>query len=197
MSSLSQRRDTYMKAALIAKLEQHASEVADFHQQIKDLRQSQVKKVDVKSAGAALARHWFDDVLPALEQINFNQETIADFSGRFSKLLRMTRAASTKNTYLHLVSHLLTSYRNEIIHEIEIRPILASRGLSIAPYIEGLPADEGAYLDEAQRCLTVDAIRACIVLGWCATVSRMHDKVAGMGFDAFNKASEDMAAKQF
>jgi hypothetical protein len=186
-----------MKAELLAKLEQHLSALIVFHRQIKALRQKQVRRAEIKSEGSALARRWFDDILPALEQINFAESLIEEFSGRFSELLSVTRSASTKNTYLRVLSQLLGSYRRDIIHEIEVRSFSTGASLSIEPYVEGLPADEGAYLDEAQRCLSVGAIRACIVLGWCATVSRMHEKIGAMGFEAFNKASEDMAAKQF
>lgn len=185
------------KTELLTKLEQHVAALSDFQRQIKALKQAQVWKGEFRSAGAVLARRWFDDILPALERAQIAGSTITDFSDRFSELLRITRAASAKNTYLRVISELLSSYKREIIHEIEIRSFGNESALSIAPYVAGLPPDEGAYLDEAQRCLSVDAIRACIVLGWCATVSRMHDKIEAIGFAKFNKASEEMAAKQF
>jgi hypothetical protein len=60
---------------------------------------------------------------------------------------------------------------------------------------KGLTTDEGEYLAEAHRCLSVNGLRACIVLGWCATVARIHAKIAEIGFDRFSKASADMNAK--
>jgi hypothetical protein len=39
------------------------------------------------------------------------------------------------------------------------------------------------------------ALRACIVLGWCATVARIHGKIEEIGFDKFSKATEEMKAK--
>jgi hypothetical protein len=85
--------------------------------------------------------------------------------------------------------------KKDLIHQIEIASFSKTAGLSIAPYIEGLPTDEGEYLDEAQRCLSVNALRGCIVLGWCATIARIHAKIADLGYETFNKASEEMAAK--
>src|SRR5262249_25804783 len=83
----------------------------------------------------------------------------------------------------------------DIIHHIEIGSFTTLSGLSIAPYTEGLSVEEGDYLDEAQRCLSANALRGCIVLGWCATVSRIHAKIEEIGFDKFSKATEQMAAK--
>jgi hypothetical protein len=107
----------------------------------------------------------------------------------------MTGGSPAKSTYLRAISELLPLYKSQLIHQIEIGSITTTAGLNIAPYIEGLPVAEGDYLDEAQRCLSVEALRGCIVLGWCATVARIHDKIEEIGLAKFNKATEEMAAK--
>jgi hypothetical protein len=83
----------------------------------------------------------------------------------------------------------------ELIHTIEIASFASKSKLSIAPYIDGLSVDEGEYLAEAQRCLDVDALRGCIVLGWCATIARIQTKIADIGFDVFSAATASMTAK--
>jgi hypothetical protein len=83
----------------------------------------------------------------------------------------------------------------ELVHSIEIGSFSQTWGLSIEPYIEGLPSDEGEYLDEAQRCLSVNALRGCIVVGWCAAIARIHSKIVDLGYGKFNAASEEMVAK--
>jgi hypothetical protein len=100
-----------------------------------------------------------------------------------------------KSALLRAVGEILALYKQNIVHQIEIGSFGAATGLSIAPYIEGLPPDEGNFLDEAQRCLSVGALRGCIVLGWCATIARVHRKIENIGFQNFNKATEDMTAK--
>ena len=84
---------------------------------------------------------------------------------------------------------------SELIHSIETSSFAAQGTLSIAPYIGGLGIDEGEYLDEAQRCLTVNGLRACVVLGWCATIARIHKKIEELGYDRFNQATVEMAGK--
>jgi hypothetical protein len=116
-------------------------------------------------------------------------------SERFEALLAITRGEPTKAVYLKAVGEIVTTYKTDILHQIEIGSFTTVSGLSIAPYIEGLPVDEGDYLDEAQRCLSVEALRGCIVLGWCATISRIHQKIEQVGFPVFNKATEEMSAK--
>jgi hypothetical protein len=186
-----------MKAELLVKLERHVSDIAAYHRQIKAVKQPQIKRPESKATASALARRWFDEIVPAVSSANLNAASLEAMSKRFGELLRISKSAAAKNTYLQLLAEILVSYKSDIIHSVEIAPEGSSDALSIAPYLSGLTADEGAYLEEAQRCLSVDGIRACIVMGWCATVSRMHDKIAAIGFPAFNKASEDMAAKQF
>ncbi len=186
-----------MKADLLAKLESHAEDAKALQRLLKSISQAQIKRPEPKAAAYALARRWFDEIAPALAQSAVDKSTIEKVSRQFEELLKDSKKSAAKSTYLALLTGILGSYKTEIIHAVEIAPDNPHAELSIAPYLEGLTADEGAYLEEAQRCLSVSGIRACIVLGWCATVSRLHDKIAAIGFDVFNKASEDMAAKQF
>jgi hypothetical protein len=146
-------------------------------------------------AGAAAARQWFDVVRPALEKARYSTDTITAFSTRFEALLAMTRGRPMKTAYLKVLAGISGPYVPEIVHQIEIGSLTSVTGLSIAPYIDGLPFEEGDYLDEAQRCLEVQALRACIVLGWCATVARIHSKIEEIGFDKFSKATEEMKAE--
>ncbi len=137
---------------------------------------------------------WFDGVRPALERVAFQPETVMAFSTRFETLLRLSNSRPMKSMLLPVMNDVIQPYK-DLIHHIEIGSFSNTGGLSIAPYIEGLPTDEGEYLDEAQRCLSANALRGCIVLGWCATIARIHAKIGEIGYEKFNKASEDMKAK--
>lgn len=109
--------------------------------------------------------------------------------------MRTTGGRPAKSTYLGAIASILGEYKSDIVHELEIGSFSTQAGLSIAPYIEGLPVAEGDYLDEAQRCLTVNALRGCIVLGWCAMTARVHQKIEEIGFEKFRTATEEMTAK--
>jgi hypothetical protein len=184
-----------MKDELLALTRAQVADLAAVSKAIKAAPTARIKQRALLDAGAAAARRWFDIVRPALERAVFPSDAIAGYSARFEALLAMTRGQPMKAAYLKAVSDISAPYVSDIVHHIEIGSFTSVSGLSIAPYIEGLPIDEGDYLDEAQRCLSAQGLRACIVLGWCATVARIHRKIEEIGFDKFSKATEEMKAK--
>lgn len=186
-----------MKAEILNAIGQHLSDIQAFSKQVKASTQNQIKKPSDRKAAEAISLRWVDEVAPALKQYGARAELIDATESFFSTLLKFAKTSPAKKTYLDFLATIITHYKSVLIHWVQISPEPASTGLSIAPYLQDLTLDEGEYLAEAQRCLSVDGKRACIVLGWCATISRIHEKIAETGFDAFNKASEDMAAKTY
>lgn len=56
----------------------------------------------------------------------------------------------------------------------------------------------GSLLSDAQGVAAVwfdNALRGCIVLGWCATIARIQAKLAEIGYDKFSTATASMTAK--
>ncbi len=51
-------------------------------------------------------------------------------------------------------------------------------------------------MDEAARCVTVEAYRAAIIMLWAAAVARIHAAVEAKGFAAFNAAATTTQAKK-
>jgi len=184
-----------MKEQLLSVTRKHVENLAALQRSIRTVPSKRVSRRQPLDTGAATARYWFDVVRPALDKAQFPKDTIETFSRRFEELLRMSGGEPMKAGFLAAVAGILQPYRQQIVHQIEVGSFTTTVGLSIAPYIEGLPVAEGDYLDEAQRCLSVEALRGCIVLGWCATIARIHEKIADMGYDKFTKATEEMAAK--
>jgi hypothetical protein len=111
--------------------------------------------------------------------------------------MQLSRTSAAKSTYLNLLDDIASSYQRELIHAAEIGTFSLVQVSSLAPYISDLPAEEGTYLDEAQRCFGVNALKGCVVLGWCATIARIHEKIAGIGYAQFSKASEEMAGRDY
>ena len=52
--------------------------------------------------------------------------------------------------------------------------------------------NEQEYLSEAVSCAQNRHFRAAIVLGWCATIDRIHRKIEETGFQCFNDKSKQM-----
>lgn len=184
-----------MKDELLSVTQAQVTDLASVIKAIRSAPTTRIRQHALLNAGASAARHWFDTVRPTLEKAGFPSETISAFSARFEALLAMTRGQPMKSSYLASLAEISGRYIPDIVHPIEIGSFSSLTGLSIAPYVEGLPVNEGDYLDEAQRCLSANALRGCIVLGWCATIARIHRKIEEIGFDKFSKATEEMKAK--
>jgi hypothetical protein len=163
-----------MKDELLSITRAQVTDLASVIKAIRAAPTARIRQQALLNAGAGAARQWFDTVRPALEKAGFPSDTISTFSARFETLLAMTRMQPTKSRYLAAVAEISGRYIPDIVHHIEIGSFTSLTGLSIAPYVEGLPVEEGDFLDEAQRCLSANALRGCIVLGWCATVARIH-----------------------
>src|SRR5262249_39784803 len=159
---------------LLAVTRAQLTDIASVTRAIRAAPTPRIRQRALLNASAAAARHWFDVVRITLQKAKFHSEIVEAFSSRFEALLAMTRGQPMHTAYLALLSDISGRYVPDIIHQIEIGTFVSTGGLSIAPYIEGLPVDEGSYLDEAQRCLSAQALRGCIVLGWCATIARIH-----------------------
>lgn len=183
-----------MKDQLLTLTREQLAGVSALQKSVRAAKTPRIVQKPILSSGVAASRLWFDEVRPALEQASVQPDELSTLSGRFAALLRLCQARPTKNGLQRVLSEIASLYK-ELVHSIEVGSFSQSGGLSITPYIEGLPSDEGEYLDEAQRCLSVNAFRGCIVLGWCATIARIHSKIADLGYANFNKASEEMAAK--
>lgn len=186
-----------MKEELLSRLNHHVSGLTEFQKNVRAVAANRISLTTLKENGNSLCREWFDLARPSLERANLDEVVLNKFSADFENLLQLTRGRSAKDSYLSVLREITSHYASDLIHQIEVRTFTGTGPFSISPYIDGLPVEEGAYLDEAQRCLTVNGIRACIILGWCAAIARIHEKIEKLGFDNFNKASEDMAAKQF
>jgi hypothetical protein len=108
---------------------------------------------------------WFDQVRPALEAASLPAGFIASGTDVFDRLLREAKKRKPMKAALAApVAEGLSLYR-DLIHDIEVSSFATPSSLSIAPYVEGLPTDEGEYLAEAQRCLDANALRGMYRVG--------------------------------
>lgn len=183
-----------MKDKLLEITRGHAKLIADIQKRLGRYSGAQVQAGSLLSAVQAAASVWFDQVRPALEGASFSPESVGHGTDVFDRMLRFAKSRPSKTRLLTVIGEAIALYR-ELVHTIETTSFVSQNALSIVPYIEGLETDEGEYLDEAQRCLTVNGLRASVVLGWCATISRIHKKIEGIGYERFNQATVEMAGK--
>lgn len=184
-----------MKEKILQLLSAHLAAITVVQSRIRRYSSSRIQSSVLLNDVKAVAQRWFDEVQLALEKSPIPRDVVSSMSQRFETLLRLSKSHPSKSGLLEAVQNCAKSYQLEVIHNIEISTFSASGLLNISPYIDGLSSDEGEYLAEAQRCLEVNALRACIVLGWCAAIARIHTKIEELGYDKFNQATVDMSGK--
>ncbi|MBR0857154.1 hypothetical protein [Bradyrhizobium liaoningense] len=183
-----------MKEKLLAATRDHAKAIADIQKRIVRYSGTQIQSGSLLADAQVVATTWYDSVKGALESAKIRPDLVTDATSTFDKVLRLSKIKPRKTTLLAELSASAKVYK-EIIHSVETVSFASSQALSISPFIEDLAGSETEYLDEAQRCLTVNALRACVVLGWCAAISRIQKKIEEIGYDRFTEASKAMAAK--
>ena len=55
--------------------------------------------------------------------------------------------------------------------------------------------EENEYMKEAIECAENNHFRAAVILGWCATIDRIHKIIELYGFDKFSKETQEMKEK--
>jgi hypothetical protein len=184
-----------MKENLLELLAAHLATITAVQTRVRRYSSSRVQSIVLLNDVRAAAQRWFDEVQPALARAPIPQDLVSSIYPSFELLLRQSKSKPSKTALLEAIQNCVRPYQAELIHTVEISSFSTGGSLSIAPYIEGLSTDEGEYLAEAQRCLGVNALRACIVLGWCATIARIHAKIEQIGYDKFSQTTVEMAGK--
>ena len=184
-----------MKESLLQLTRSHARGVAEVQKRVGRYSGAQVQAGSLLSDVQGVSSIWFDQVRPALETARLAASLIAAGTDVFDRLLREAKKRKPMKAALTVLIAEGLSLYTDLIHSIEVSSFATPSSLSIAPYVDGLSSDEGEYLAEARRCLDASALRACIVLGWCATIARIQAKLAEIGYDKFTNATASMTAK--
>jgi len=144
----------------------------------------------LKETTLAVAREWLK-VSPAIRAAGIcnNQELVRLDSAMqdiVGKATGSSRASALRANLKVLLDHGPKQVVVPLIqHEGSPRQVLSRQ---IVAAFSGLSPEEMAYVDEAARCVTVEANRAAIIMLWAAGVSRIHSAIETKGFAAFNSA---------
>jgi hypothetical protein len=184
-----------VKDKLLELTRSHSRALAGIQKRVGRYTGARIQAGSLLSDVQAVSTTWFDGVRPELEKASANAGLVANGTHVFDRLLRQAKKNKpTKSSLLDFIDEGVSLY-GELVHSIEVGTFGSTSALSIVPYIDGLSTDEGEYLAEAQRCLDANALRGCIVLGWCATIARIQSKLAQIGYDKFSQATASMAGK--
>jgi hypothetical protein len=155
-----------------------------------------IGKSTIQNEAERLGALWFSDHAPVLAELLSDQgEVISDYDAKFSSLLKLGSAATSRaTTYTKVLDGVTKRFNEDFILPIQKLP--KAKAIE-TPLDEMLAAiddpSESVYLREARDCARYEFYRAAAVLGWCAAIDRVHRKIQDIGFDVFNTTSESLA----
>jgi hypothetical protein len=178
-------------------LNQFLADLKSLRNAIKSDTAKTVNKNALRKNAEDLATSWLSThSIQLLSAGQISRDVLDKYSEQFRQLLRITSPSNRRDSYLKLLDAITKSFRKDIILILhEQSPTSASLSL-LTTLFNGLPSDEDTYLKEATGCALKGFLRASVVLGWCAAISRIHAKIEEIGFETFNVTSAQMASQQ-
>lgn len=171
---------------MLDNIEAFLTQVRQLQKQVAALDVLRVTRKGLRNQIEAVAQSWFSDFEPWLRQQPVSEETVGDYSRRFERLLRLSGSNNLKSSYEAELRPLTRNFRRDFILRVRTaRP--SQSGTTFSQFLDELPDDaEKRYLAEAIGCANDGYLKAAVVLGWSATIDRIHRKIEQIGFDQFN-----------
>jgi len=183
---------------MVDNLKQFLDELKTLRKEIKAENVEQIAKSALRRRAEALGSRWFDEFSnPLSEEIGISQEVLEKYSNGFGQLMVLSSPNNRKIRYLQVLKSLIQPFRKELILTAQKSNSTPSSLVLLHNILGDLPdPDENIYFQEAIRCAQRGFFRAAVILGWCATIDRIHRRIEGIGFTKFNVTSAQMASQQ-
>ena len=167
-------------------------EIREVDSEIQEVAGNNIYKLDLKNKVKNICTKWFDNFSKTLHLFNINEEVIVKYNSAFEELLNLSLKYSRKNSYIKNIKIIQNNWGEELLIPI-LKHSTPIYSISQLPNIlQNATEEEKEYLKEAIGCAKQGYYRASVILGWCATTHRMQRVVERLGFDKFNKKSEEM-----
>jgi len=180
------------KEDVLIRLDQAQNSLEQLRVELSRIKTDNVYRKDVKQLVNQISIRWFEEVDPVLPTFGVSDEVKTKYHNLFDKLLNLSVKVSRRKSYLQVLEDVLANLKNDLSI-----PIMKSVGkivsmAHLAKVLENVSDEEKEYLDEALGCASHGFLRGSVVLGWNAAVHRLHKVIERLGFDQFNKKSEEM-----
>jgi hypothetical protein len=166
---------------------------------LKKIKNAEITQQGLKNRLAACAREWLR-VSPSIHAAGIcNAETLNTYDRAMSEVLNSTGSRSRASAVRKKLEPFVAGATDSIVipviqHEGSPRQVAARQILETLQPV--LSDDEVGYVEEAARCVTVQAHRAALIMLWAAAIARVHGAVTRIGFDAYNKAIDVIAPRK-
>jgi len=180
-----------------SKLKQFLIDIRDFQNKLKNERVSRVSKKSLKATAETLASKWFSDIKPALASTGIiAPDIVTNYDAGFDSLLTLAGSNNLRSSYLTTISVIAKPYRANLLTPFIKQPQVSTSLALLNKILSAIPdPNENQYIQEAIRCAQRNCPRGAVILGWCATINRIHKKIESLGFAQFTVTSSQMAAQ--
>ena len=180
-------------------LENLHARVREAETALKKLGAAEVTKSDTKEVLAGIAREWLK-LSPSLREANVCDAAIV---GSLDTDMQALLSGTTTRARASALRKRLERFSGKGVDQIIVPLIqfegsprqVAARQIQTA-FPPSLEPEEAAYVEEASRCVTVQAYRAAIIMLWAAGIARLHRAVINRGFTAYNTAIDSCILKK-
>ena len=180
-----------MKAEFVEELRDFKKRLNTLKRDITALRTKRVSKGAIRVEASNLADLWVENLRSPLEhKFKLGQQLIADTAEHFKRLHVLSRPNNLKSSYLECLKNILTDFDDRFILPIQQfggEPESLLHLHKLIPLLND--AHQSDYLQEAVECAESNHSKAAIVMGWCAAIDRIQQKVIALGLAKFNATS--------
>ncbi|MCH7964578.1 MAG: hypothetical protein IH852_11650 [Bacteroidetes bacterium] len=186
-----------MKTKIIDSLRNYKDDLSTLKREIGKLDTKRVSRKELRESAEKLASRWVEELRSPLEHKYKIDKSIIEVTSELMKKLHvLSRPNNQKSSYIRCINQILKDFDNKFIlpilqvtsevHEIsELQKIL----------MEIIDQNESDYLAEAISCAQSGYYKAAVVMGWCAAIARIQRKIMAIGFDKFNKTSQNIKSQ--
>jgi hypothetical protein len=140
----------------------------------------------------SITQRWFEIIEPSLALFGISDLVKNKYHQLFTSLLTLSMKPSWKKTFQRIIGQILSDFKDDIVVTVIKSAGHIFSTVELSKITENVTAEEKEYLNESIGCAGNGFFRGSMVLVWSAAIHRIHKVIEKLGFDAFNKKSQEM-----
>jgi hypothetical protein len=180
-----------MKAEFLEELRGFKKRLNALKRAVTSLTTSRVSKFAIRNEAEKLADFWIEKIRSPLEhKFKLDKQLISATAEYFKRLHQLSRPNNHKSSYLDCLNTILTDFDDRFnlpVQQSGGEPESVLQLHKLVPLLTD--AHQSDYPKKAIECAEANHSKAAIVMGWCAAIDRIQQKVMALGLANFNKIS--------
>jgi hypothetical protein len=172
-----------------------AEKIESIKKEISKSKTTNISKKELLESISAVSKLWLKDINRSLGKYGIESEIIEKYSATFTNLFRLSYKPNRSKSFLNNIDLILDNFINEIVIPIQISATDEEHSELYEILEEIKDQEENEYMKEAIDCAEEKHFRAAVILGWCATIDRIHKAIEKNGFDKFSNMTQYMKAQ--